>query len=224
MDIKVSAVKQNRLFWLGRYVERTYTCVQVLMDYYDRLIDSEAPDYQDYCRRMGIPCEYEDANDFFKRYLSDKDAVCSAVRYMDCVMGNGMLLRETISSDTLAYLQLAEDALKQATVSYAPCVELQWVLDYIMAFRGSFDGSADSEDTRNITKTGGMVERISTMIRMGADEAKLKNECLKLLNRLYKTDLEHDHDSIAVISGYALEGSVSSPSELLNGVECLFKV
>ncbi len=153
MDTKISAVKSNRLFWLGRYVERTYSCVQTLMLYYDCLVDGEAPDFRDYCAKMGIPCVYSDAQDFFDRFLADEKSVCSAMSYMNCVMGNGMVLRETISSDTLAYLQMAQSALQHAIISDAPCFELQRVLDNIMAFRGSFDDTAESESARNITKT-----------------------------------------------------------------------
>ena len=35
----VTLSKQNRLFWLGRYAERVYTTIQVLMQDYDSLID-----------------------------------------------------------------------------------------------------------------------------------------------------------------------------------------
>lgn len=223
MDTKISAVKSNRLFWLGRYVERSYNCVSMLMNFYDALIDSDIPDYADYCMKMGIPCDYVSGEDFFKRFLGDENAVCSAVSYMNCAMGNGMVLRETISSQTLAYLQLAQGALNLAVESSAPCIELQWVLDDIMAFRGSFDDTADSENARNITKTGGMIERISTMIRLGTPEAKLQNECMKLLNRLYKTDLEHNTESAAVISAYAFDGA-GTKAALLNSVESLFAV
>lgn len=223
MDTKISTAKSNRLFWLGRYVERSYNCVSMLMKFYDALIDSDTPDYTAYCINMGIPCDYTDGADFFNRFLGDENTVCSAVSYMNCAMGNGMVLRETISSQTLAYLQLAQGALNQAVNSDAPCLELQLVLDNIIAFRGSFDDTADSENARNITKTGGMVERISTMIRLGAEEDKLRNECMKLLNRMYKTDLEHSIEAAAGISAYAFDGT-GTKRELLGNVECLFKV
>ena len=50
----VTLSKQNRLFWLGRYAERVYTTIQVMLEQYDRLIDSEGMDYLAFCRNMGI--------------------------------------------------------------------------------------------------------------------------------------------------------------------------
>ena len=63
-----------------------------------------------------------------------------------------MVLRESITTPTLAYLQMAYNALQLAAKSDAPMVELQWVLDDIMAFRGSFDDAIDIESMRNITR------------------------------------------------------------------------
>ena len=51
----VTLSKQNRLFWLGRYTERVYTTIQVMMREYDRLIDGGEVDYTGFCAKMGIP-------------------------------------------------------------------------------------------------------------------------------------------------------------------------
>ena len=41
----VTLSKQNRLFWLGRYAERVYTTVQIMLRQYDSLIDGKSMDY-----------------------------------------------------------------------------------------------------------------------------------------------------------------------------------
>lgn len=220
----VTLSKQNRLFWLGRYAERVYTTVQFLMQTYDTLLDGTAVDYADYCRRLGVENVYSDAGDFCRRYLFDASQPCSVRASMDALLGNGMVLRETISTPTLAYLQMAESAMEMASRSEAPAVELQWVLDDIMAFRGSFDDAVDHEGVRNIAKTGGTVERVSLMLRMEWQLERLRQEMRKLLNRLYKTDLPTQPQALQVITAYALENQEVPVPELLGCVEGLFVV
>lgn len=220
----VTLSMQNRLFWLGRYSERVYTTVQFMLDQYDRLIDGGAVDYERFCRNMGIPCRYDSGEDFCRRYLFDGEDPCSIRSSVEAMLGNGMVLRETISTPTLAYLQMAHSALDLAVRSESPSVELQWVLDDIMAFRGSFDDSVDAESARNITKAGGCVERISLMLRLGFRLDRLDQELRKLLNRLYKTDLTVDSEALEVVSRRAVDGEEVEPLLLLRSVEGLFRV
>ena len=218
----VTLSKQNRLYWLGRYAERVYMTVQLMMKEYDSLLDGTGFAYADFCRRLGAENVYANAEDFCRRYLFDENQPCSAKASMDALLGNGMVLRETISSPTLSYLQMAESAMEMASRSEAPAVELQWVLDDIMAFYGSFDGSVEVENARNITKTGGLVERLSLMLRLDLQPEKVEPELQKLVNRLYKTDLTPQPGPLAVIEKQALEDQPAEPAALLAAVEGLF--
>ena len=195
-----------------------------MMKQYDRLIDGETVDYQAFCQKMGIPCIYESGDDFFRRYLFDSTSPYSVQSGVEAMLGNGMVLRETITSPTLAYLQMAHTAMAMASRSEAPSVELQWVLDDIMAFRGSFDDSVEVETARNITKTGGMVERISLMLRLGWQPERLERELQKLINRLYKTDLTPEKEALEVVTSKAVGGQDMDHVLLLNSVEGLFRV
>lgn len=218
----VTLSKQNRLFWLGRYASRTYVTVRYMMKQLDALIDGQPVPYEDFCRRMGIPCPYQNGEDFCRRYLFDEKDPCSVRSSADAMLGNGMTLRETITSPTLAYLQMAQSAMELASRSEAPAVELQWVLDDIMAFHGSFDDNVDTESARNIAKTGGLVERLSLMLRLNLQPDRLEPELRKLLNRLYKTDLTPQPDALAVIEKRAVKEQPVDAAELLAAVEGLF--
>ena len=221
----VTLSKQNRLFWLGRYAERVYTTTQYMMKQYDRLIDGETVDYETFCQKMGIPCAYDSGDDFCRRYLFDSTSPYSVQSGVEAMLGNGMVLRETITSPTLAYLQMAHSAMELAARSEAPGVELQWVLDDIMAFRGSFDDSVDAEAARNITKSGSSVERVSLMLRLGTVEDEvLCRELQKLLNRLYKTDLTADPGALEVVTQKAMGGGEVDRCRLLASVEGLLLV
>lgn len=219
----VTLSKQNRLYWLGRYAERVYTTLQILMKLYDKHIDGETVDYAAFCRRMGVDCPYGGEEAFFRGYLFDKDSACSVRGSVEAMLGNGMVLRETITSPTLAYLQMAHMALGMAESSEAPLVELQWVMDDIMAFRGSFDDSVEAETTRNITKVGSLVERISLMLRLDWQLPRLERELLKLLARLRRTDLAPEAEALEVIER-AAAGEAVERGLLLASVEGLLRV
>lgn len=219
----VTLSKPNRLYWLGRYAERVYTTLQILMKLYDKHIDGETVDYAAFCRRMGVDCPYGGEEAFFRGYLFDKDSACSVRGSVEAMLGNGMVLRETITSPTLAYLQMAHMALGMAESSEAPLVELQWVMDDIMAFRGSFDDSVEVETTRNITKVGSLVERISLMLRLDWQLPRLERELLKLLARLRRTDLAPEAEALEVIER-AAAGEAVERGLLLASVEGLLRV
>ena len=220
----VSLSKQNRLFWLGRYSERVYTCIQMMQEQYDRLIDGESMDYEAFCQGMGIPCPYQDGDDFCYRYLFDSGDINSVLSAVEAMLGNGMVLRETITTPTLAYLQMARNAMVQAAESSSPGIQLQWVLDDIMAFRGSFDDSVDGERTRNITKSGILVERLSLLLRVNWQPERLDRGLAKLLNRLYKTNLPLNQDAVDVICRQTMGGENIDRQTLLRSVEGLFLV
>lgn len=220
----VTLSKQNRLFWLGRYVERVYTTTQIMMNQLDKLIDDRPVDYPDFCRRLGLPCPYTDAEDFCRRYLFDPQAPGSVRSAMEAMLGNGILLRETLSSSTLAYLQMAQSALDLAARSEAPAVALQWVLDDLMSFRGSFDDAVETEEARNITKAGGLVERLSLMLRLDWQTDRLDRELKKLVNRLYKTDLTTNSQALECLERRVMAGEPVPQQELLCAVEGLFAV
>ena len=93
-----------------------------------------------------------------------------------------------------------------------------------MAFRGSFDDSVEVDTARNITKTGGMVERISLMLRIGRQPDRLDRELQKLINRLYKTDLTPEKEALDVITSKAVGSQEIDHVLLLNSVEGLFRV
>ena len=142
--------RTNRLFWLGRYLERVYTTLKATRSMFDAETDGAEADYKDYCRRMGIACRYENTAAFIRSYYFDAENADSVAASLAHAYDNAIVLRETLSSDTLAYVQMAVTAMELAAESSGPAVELQWVLDDIMAFRGSCEENIEEEINRNI--------------------------------------------------------------------------
>lgn len=216
--------KQNRLFWLGRYSERVYSTINLILKEYDNLLDGASVDYEDFCRKMGIPCIYTDSEDFFRRYLFDPASPFSIRSNIEAMLGNGMMLRETISSTTLSYLQMARNSLLIAENSDAPYLELQLVLDDIMAFRGSFDEYVDDESNRNITKVGALIEHLSICLRFEWHTDRLEKEIGKLLARLERTGIAPNAQALAFIKNCPADKLLENRIALLNNVESLFLV
>jgi uncharacterized alpha-E superfamily protein len=216
--------KANRLYWLGRYNERVYTSLQYMTRIFDQAIDGPPINYPDICRRLSVPCIYNSADDFLRRFTFDYTIPDSIAQSADRMLGNGMVLRETISSNTLSYLQMAVNALNLAAQSASPLVGMQWVLDDIMAFRGSLDDYMEDKIIANILKCGVSVERVSMYLRLNINQYDSEKEIKKLLNSLYKAKLPVDPASQALIYEKVVNGVSPSHELLLHSVENLFVI
>ncbi len=223
----ITLSKNNRLFWLGRYAERLCQGVANVRVIQDELLDGDETVAQEMCQKLGLSASYDTAEEFCAHYCFDKTLPDSLVSAADAMIGNGMVLRELLGTPTLSYLQMAVTALEAAAAHGNSCaVELQWVIDDIMAFRGSYNDAIDAEEIRNVIRSGASVERVSTLIRFGqADAATLRKEVMRLMNRLYKTHLGHSEPALVQIQKFAFneEGQPDSGA-LLGHVESLFLI
>ena len=220
----LSLSKMGRLFWLGRYMERTYTTIRAIKPIADPYVDGREGDYAEYCRRLSIANTFSNTAEFLSGYLFDSANPNSVVSSLHYAYDNAIVLRETISSETLSYIHMAMYAMKLASQSEAAEVELQWVLDDIMAFRGSCCEQIADDVSRNIINTGTSVERVDLYLRLGYDRAVVKTEMEKLLNRLYKSQMEPDRARLNALVDMALDKDVPSISvaEQIACVEGLF--
>ncbi len=119
---------------------------------------------------------------------------------------------------------MAHNAMELASQSDGAGIQLQWVLDDIMAFRGSMDDAVENEKARNIVKAGELVERVSLMIRLGWHLENLDRELRKLMSRLYKTHLTTDEAALDVLTGKVIDKKEPELSLLLTSIENLFQV
>lgn len=220
----ISLSKASRLYWLGRYTERVYTGLKQIKEIYDASVDGREADYVAYCRRLGIPCNYDNTADFCKRYFFDTSNPNSLAASLVYAYDNAIVLRETLTTDTLSYILMALSAMDKASESENPGVELQWVMDDIMAFRGSCEESIFEEEARTMIKLGASVERVDLYLRLGAPAEQLRREFERLFNRLYKTQLSPDKAKLDLLVDSLLDSSKPEATtyELINALEGLF--
>lgn len=222
----LTLTKINHLFWLGRYTERVYTTLRFMLEVGDQMIDGDPVDYPSICRHLIIPNIYTDAEDFCTRFLFDKDNPDSVLSAMYHAYDNAIVLRETLSTESLSYILLALDDLNQAAASDAPALFMQRAIDHILAFRGSWEDFIVDDDTRRDIQLGTTVERIDLYLRLDYNQPMVRREVSKLVNRMYKTRVPCDPVRMKKLADVMLapEEELPSTKEFLDWVDNVFLV
>ncbi|MCD7842316.1 MAG: alpha-E domain-containing protein [Lachnospiraceae bacterium] len=188
----ISVENTDRLYWLGRYSERVYTTIKLFAESFDTMIDmDEMGSLDNFCKRLEIPNIYTSGVDFVGRYCFDPEDPNSIYSNLTRAYDNCIVLREEIGSDTISYIQLAMYEMNRARISESPLIELQHVLDDILAFWGIVDDEIDSENVRNIIKVGKRVERLDLYARLHMSREELKREVDRLSGRIWRTCLKY---------------------------------
>lgn len=186
----------DRLFWLGRYTERVYTTLRLYEKSFDKMIDEEKYDYREFCKDIDIPDIYGSKDEFRKKYLFSEDDPNSIISNLKRAYDNAIVLREEIGSETLSYIQLAIYDMRKAERSKAPLIELQDILDHILAFFGIADDIIESENVRDIIKAGKRIERIDLYARLGLTREDLKREIHRMSFRIKKSGMKYKESVI----------------------------
>lgn len=188
------------LYWLGRYTERVLSTLKNFMIVYDSQLDSDF-DYAAYCTKLDIYNGFSNLGDFCHRYAFDKDyassIICSIIRAYD----NAIMLRDTIGSEAVAYVEMAQRTMMDAEFSTTPMLMFQKVIDYIMAFYGTVNDSIIDRNIRNIILCGHGVERLDYFLRLEINPQRVSFECRKLSQVLPYIDIEVDKFTISKICG-----------------------
>ena len=195
----ISAEQADRLIWLGRYVERVYTTLKMYGQYFDHMIDEEEDSFPDYCRRMDIPNIYKDKDDFAYRYPYDPSNPDSIISTLGRAYDNAIVLRESIGSEALSYIQLAVYDWNKASENQAPLMETQKLIDHILAFWGTVDDQIDSHQIRSILKAGKRIERTDMLARMGSSPKLIRREVDRMIPRVVESGLKYDSDKLKTL-------------------------
>lgn len=188
----ISIEQNNRLYWLGRYTERVYTTVRLYANRYDIMIDELAESYRQFCKVMNIPDVYGSKEAFIKNYPFDENNPDSIISNLMRSYDNAVTLRDEIGSEGLSYIQLAVYDLQNANRSKAPMLELQKLVDHILAFWGYMEDSIASKRTRDAIKVGKRLERVDLYARLKRPREDICREISKLAYRLPVSGLPYD--------------------------------
>ena len=216
----ISVENADHLYWLGRYTERVYTTIRVFFHIFDKMIEAPEGAYQMYCEKLGIPNIYTSNHQFVQSYLFDEENPDSVISSMKRASDNGVVLREELSSNVLSYIQLALNTLENCSRTTSPLLELQQVLDELLAFWGCADDYVEDEDCRNLLKCGKYVERLDLCIRLDYHKKDLEKEYRKLTNRLGRINLRYNEKNLTRL-GQLIDRGMGQEKDSQEALECL---
>lgn len=194
----ISNEQADRLYWLGRYVERVFSTLKLFNRSIDRMLDQDDDDYVDFCRRLSIPSNiYSGLDDFQVRYLFDPENPDSVYSNLSRAYDNAIVLRNFITSESLAFVQLALNHLEKGAIAESAFLETLRVSDWLLAFWGSIDDNVADVERRDLLKVGKYAERLDMRIRLGFGVEDVE----PLLPRL----LAHTKRVAVLLNGDALE-------------------
>lgn len=187
----ISALKANRLYWLGRYENRVYLTLHQLNKCHDRMIDGEPAEYEALWKRLDISGAYATNEAFTLGLLYDEANPCSLLSAQRSAMDNAMLLREDIMSETLSYLEMSMALMKKCKAEgNANPTCLQAVTDWTMAFWGSAEQRLQNHRALNLMMLGRNVENIDMLLRFGYPHRRIALAYESL--RRYCTEADED--------------------------------
>ncbi|MCM1326420.1 MAG: alpha-E domain-containing protein [Bacteroidales bacterium] len=192
----ISIEQTDSLFWLGRYSERVYTTLRLYSYRFDSMIDEAVDSYRSFCEMLDIQDIYGSKEVFRQKYPFDEENPDSIISNLMRAYDNAIVLREEIGSETLSYIQLAVYDMNRAKISRAPLIEMQKVMDNILAFWGIADDSIDSEQVRNMIKAGKRVERVDLYARLKAPAKELSREINRLVPRMERSGMKYKKENI----------------------------
>lgn len=219
----ISVEKVNHLFWLGRYTQRVYTTLQRYNTGFDEMLDFDIHFYEKYCDALNIPNIYTDYENFITSYGYDTENPDSIVSNLYRAYDNALVLRDDISSEALAYIHLAQFQLKAAKISDAPLIELQSVIDNLLAFWGAVDDSIDDVTVRNLIKLGKKAELLDLKLRFNEDNKELKRVFGQLDFYLHRVNIEYNKVAYYELA-LALERGDEIDEEIIHSLEKLILV
>ena len=216
----ISVEQVDHLYWLGRYTERVYTTLKVYADSFDRMIDETEDSFGKYCESLDIPNIYMSKEDFLSRYPFDEKVPDSIISNLNRAYDNAIVLRETIGSDALSYIQMAIYAMNNAADSESPLIELQQIADELLSFWGIIDDQVDSEQIRNIIKAGKRIERIDLYARLEIEKTKIEKEIHRMIPRVLRSGMKINETALSKI-GQLVEIEKPDYDALISCVEAI---
>jgi uncharacterized alpha-E superfamily protein len=180
----ISVEHRGNLYWLGRYIERVYATLHSFFGYYDITLDKDKNSYRKFLDRLEVEDHYGDYKGFIRGFLFDKKDKSSINSAFHCAYDNALVIRNSIGSEALAYIQLAMDAFNSSKGNKNLRLALMPVMDYLLAFWGSIDDKLFDGEARTIIKGGKLVERLDLYFRFNYEHKLINSEYEKLCNVL----------------------------------------
>lgn len=162
----ISPTKANRLFWLGRYVERVYMTLHILRKCYDRMIDGEPSDYELLKSKLDPSQTYKETADFTIGMLYDEGNKSSIISSLKFAFDNAILLREDITSESLSFIEMSIAFIKKCKSDNVMNITyLQNITDWMLSFWGSCEERITNHGELSVIMVGKSIEKMDLSLR-----------------------------------------------------------
>ena len=179
----MTANKANRLFWLGRYVERVYMTLHLLRRVYDKMIDGDPAEYESFWQKLDMTDSYASTGEFTLGMMYDEHNPGSVLSSLERAMDNAIMLREDIKSETMSYIEMSIALMKRfRSEAMSNVTNLQPVTDWMLAFRGSAAQRIEDPRVLSIIAIGQIVEKMDIMLRFSYDYGRVATQYYMLQN------------------------------------------
>jgi uncharacterized alpha-E superfamily protein len=222
----ISVDHRGNLYWLGRYVERVYTTLHSFFDYYDITLDKDKNSYRNFLEKLEIEDTFGDYEGFIRGFLFDRKDQNSISTAFHHAYDNALVIRNSIGSEALAYVQLAMDVFHSCKKTKNLRLALMPVMDYLLAFWGSIDDKLFDGEARTIIKGGKSIERMDLYFRFNYDHKLINSEYERLCNVLARAPkgLCNTPHLAILVEVMAIENSYKErQEEVLSGLNRLFE-
>ncbi len=173
----ISVEHGDRLFWLGRYVERSFTTLKAVEIHFDKMIDKSHQACSEFIEAFGLVGNWGTADAFLQSFIFDKVNTNSVAHSLESAYDNAIMLREEISTEAMSFIQIAMDNLeKNKDVSQGIAYKMLPLEDILFGFWGCIEDYVYDEETKNIIKCGKFVERLDLYFRLNYPEKDIIRE------------------------------------------------
>lgn len=194
----ISLERIDNLIWLGRYSERIYLTIKEFFQYFDAMIEDPYL-YKDYCKALQIPMIYQNPEDFIQRYISDETIGDSLLSNLYRCYDNCIVLRNEIGTESMTYIEMALNELKEVK-RQSLIMDLQLVMDHILAFWACISENVLDYDIRNLIKLGQRQERLDLFLRLRKEKENIEMAFHSFKHRLHKTILCFDVEKLDALN------------------------
>lgn len=155
----LSLDQKDRLYQLGMYTERVFIMSRKFSECYDQMIETGEEDYAPFCAALNVVDTFRSKSDFVHRYCFDEKNQDSIISNLKKAYDCAIETRPEIGSEVFSYIQMAVYAIRRATYTDNPFIEIQKVVDEIAAFWGMAGEMIGDEDVLGTIMDGRKMER-----------------------------------------------------------------
>lgn len=162
---------------------------------YDKMIDGNPDEYSDLWTKLDMTGMYPDKKEFELGMIYDEENPCSLISAQKSAMDNAILLREDILSETLSYLEMSINLMRECRLKGERNITaLQPVIDWSLAFWGSAEQRVQNYTALNLMIIGRNVENLDMKLRFGYSYRRVRLAFESLLRYCKETpDMVDEH-------------------------------